>query len=110
MKYDIYITKKAQEDIIRVADYIEFTLLNPQASDALLDEAEKNISSLSQFPERNSLADDSVLSSWGIRFIRVKNYLAFYTVNEMEKRVYIIRFLYAKRNWGNILKPGFSIE
>ena len=41
MKYAVQITKAAEIDIVRAADYIEYTLLNPQAANALLDKIEK---------------------------------------------------------------------
>jgi len=110
MSYDIHITRAAERDLNSAADYIEFVLLNPQAADNLLDEAESQIGELSSFPEKFSIVDDPVLKSWGIRFTLVKNYMAFYTVSEEEKRVYIVRFLYGKRDWVTILKQGFSLE
>lgn len=110
MNYSVHITQKAKLDMVRAADYIEFTLLNPLAADTLLNKAEKEICSLSTFPERRPVVDDPVLSSWGIRFLIINNYLAFYVVSEQEKSVYVIRFLYGKRNWVSILKEGFSLE
>lgn len=110
MNYHVHITQKAKLDMIHAADHIEFTLLNPTAADALLDKAEAEISSLSSFPERRPVVDDPVLSSWGIRFLVINNYLAFYIISEQEKAVYIIRFLYGKRNWASILKQGYTLE
>ncbi|MCD7956327.1 MAG: type II toxin-antitoxin system RelE/ParE family toxin [Lachnospiraceae bacterium] len=110
MSYNIHITKQAEQDIVDAADYIEFTLLNPDAADSLLDAVEANINSLSQMPDRFRLVDDPLLSSWEIRFIIIKNYLAFYVISEEEKLVHIIRFLYGKRNWLLILGQGFSLD
>ena len=110
MSYDIRITRAAEKDLNSAADYIELVLLNPQAADALLDEAESKIGELSVFPEKFALADDPVLKDWGIRFTLVKNYIAFYVVSEEDRTVYIVRFLYGKRDWISILKQGFSLE
>ncbi|MCM1180411.1 MAG: type II toxin-antitoxin system RelE/ParE family toxin [Clostridium sp.] len=109
MIYNIYITSAAERDLIRAADHIEFVLKNPKAADDLLVEAEKQISSLSDFPEKFRLVDDPVLSSWGIRFVVVNNYLAFYTISEKENLVIVIRFLFQKSNWNSILRQGFSL-
>ena len=38
MSYQLHITSTAEHDIMRAADYIEFTLKNPNAADNLLDE------------------------------------------------------------------------
>ena len=110
MNYEIHITKTAEKDMVAAADYIEFNLHNPQAADRLLDEAEEKIINLSQFPQMFSLVDDPVLNSWGIRIVPVNNYLIFYTLSEPQKQVYIVRFLYEKRNWVHILKQGYSLE
>ena len=110
MNYDIRITRAAEKDLNSAADYIEFVLFNPQAADDLLNEAESRIGELSSFPEKFALADDPLLKSWGIRFMLVKNYIAFYVISEENHTIYILRFLYQKRNWITILKQGFSLE
>ena len=43
MSYSIHITATAERDILRAADYIEFTLKNPTAAEHLLDAATKQI-------------------------------------------------------------------
>ena len=104
MSFQIFITSQAHRDISKAADYIAYTLNNQKAADDLLDETEAEIMSLASMPERYALADDHVLASWGIRFLKIKNYLAFYTVDEEMQRVFIIRFLYGKSNWTAILR------
>ena len=107
--YDLHITSAAENDLNEAADYIEYVLLNPDAADRLLDAATERISTLAQFAGRNALVDDPVLKAWGIRFIQVNHYLAFYVIAEEENRVYIVRFLYGKRDWVGILRQGFSL-
>jgi plasmid stabilization system protein ParE len=104
MNYRIHITVKAEQDITEAADYIEFHLLNPQASDDLLDAVDNEISGLSSMPQKHQLVDDPVLSLMGIRFILVHNYIAFYIIDESDRTVHIVRFLYQGRNWMKILK------
>lgn len=106
MTYSIHITKRAEKDLERAADYIEFSLKNPQAADSLLYEAEKELGSLSNMPERYALVDDPLLASRGIRFVRVKQYLAFYAITPQTKTVHILRFLYGKRDWTAVLRNG----
>lgn len=109
MNYDIHITNAARRDLLNAVDYIEFVLKNPKAADELLDEAEKRINSLADFPEKFRLVDDTVLSSWGIRFIMVDNYLAFYIIDDKKNMVIIVRFLYQKSDWNAILHQGISL-
>lgn len=110
MNYEVRITRAAENDLNEAADYIEFVLLNPQAADDLVDAVEETLPTLAQYAQRYALVDDPVLRAWGIRFVQIKNYLAFYTISEEEQKVYIVRFLYGKRNWISILKNGFSID
>jgi plasmid stabilization system protein ParE len=110
MNYNIHISRAAERDLNNAADYIEFVLLNPQAANDLLDEAENKIGELSTFPEKFALVDDPVLKAWGIRFTLVKNYIAFYVVSEENRTVYVVRFLYGKRDWITILKQDFSLR
>ena len=109
MNYDIHITRAAEHDLNGAADYIEFVLLNPQAADSLIDETASAIADLASFPSKHAVVDDPVLKAWGIRFVVVKKYLIFYLISEEEKRVYVVRFLYGKRDWISILKQGFSL-
>lgn len=109
MTYSIYITTAAERDMANASDHIEFVLKNPKAADDLLDEAELKINALFSFPDRFPLVDVPLLSSWGIRYTQVKNYLAFYVISEEKQKVIVVRFLYGKSKWEFILKHGFSL-
>ena len=109
MSYQVHITYTAEHDIMRAADYIEFTLKNPDAADNLLDATTEQIGSLADLPQKFHLVDDPVLAGWGIRFVIINNYLAFYTIDEENQTVIIVRFLYQKSNWASILHQGFSL-
>ena len=104
MKYSVRITESAEKDLNSAIDYIEFKLLNPQAADNLLDSVEEVFKRLSDMPQMYALADDPILNAWGIRFVTINNYMAFYRIDEGSGVVYIVRFLYGKRNWMDILK------
>lgn len=107
MNYHLHITTVAQRDIAYAADYIEFVLKNPKAADDLLEETDQKINALLPFPHEHPIVEDKLLSAWGIRFIQVKNYLAFYVVEK--NQVTVIRFLYTKSDWISILKVGFPL-
>ena len=107
MNYHLHITSVAQRDISQAADYIEFVLTNPKAADDLLEETDQKINALLPFPQEHPIVEDKLLAAWGIRFTQIKNYLAFYVVEE--NQVTVIRFLYAKSDWISILKVGFPL-
>ena len=107
MNYHLHITSVAQRDISQAADYIEFILKNPKAADDLLEETDQKINALLPFSREHPIVEDKLLAAWGIRFTQIKNYLAFYVVEE--NQVTVIRFLYAKSDWISILKVGFPL-
>ena len=109
MSYQVHITSTAEHDIMRAADYIEFTLKNPDAADKLLDVAAAQINSLADLPQKFRPVDDPVLASWNIRFVIINQYLAFYTIDEEKQTVIVVRFLYQKSNWTSILRQGFPL-
>jgi hypothetical protein len=57
---------------------MEFVLKNPKAADDLLEESELKIGTLFAFPGKFPIVDDPLPASWGIRFVQIKNYLAFF--------------------------------
>ena len=104
MEYSIHITEPAKTDIRNTINYIGNVLKNPTAADRLLTKIEFNIASLSVMPQRCALADDPVLSLQKIHFLIIGNYYAFYQIDEPTRTVHILRFLYEKSDWKNILK------
>lgn len=103
-EYNVNVTPTAENDIIQALDYIENTLLNPIAADDLEAEISDSLSSLSIYPQRFKIPNDPVFKAIGIRFIIIKNYLAFYTIDEQLHQVNVFRFLFGKSDWLNILK------
>lgn len=110
MTYKIIYTQKALADLDAVASYIKLKLCNISASDRIVENFFGEGDSLASFPIRYPLCNDAFLRAWGIRFVPVKNYLLFYGVREDESAVYVIRFLYAKRAWQNILRAYVKKE
>lgn len=101
---NVVFTEPAEYDLLDIEYYIFVDLNNPQAServiDGILDAAEK----LEDFPEDHPLLDDELLCRLGLRMTHFDNYNIFYYYNEQQDIVYIIRVLYNKADWKNILK------
>ena len=102
--YSLAITDIAEEDILETVSYITNVLKAPAAANNLLDEIERHEEILENTPNIYPFVPDEYLAQRGLKFTRIKNYLLFYTINEDEKIVTVIRFLYARRDWKNILK------
>lgn len=110
MSYHVHVTKAAKQDLFRTADYIDINLKNPAAADRLFAQAKEKMLGLGNFPQKFPVIDDPVLSSWGIRYLVIHHYLAFYVVDDASQTVDVVRFLYGKSNWCSILKEGFSLD
>jgi len=104
--YSLVLTDIAEEDILNTVKYIAYVLKAPTAANRLLDEIERPQETLENTPTIYPLVPDAYLAQKGLRFAMIKNYMIFYTINEDEQIVTIIRFLYGRRDWKNILKDG----
>lgn len=100
----VVFTEPAEYDLLDIEYYIFVDLCNPQAaqriSDGILDAAGK----LEEYPEGYPLVGDELLGRMGIRTTYFDNYNIFYFYDVQNDVVYIIRILYNKANWQNILK------
>lgn len=101
--YDIDITKPAEKDLHEIGRYISEELLKPDKAVKVVDKIADEIFKLEEMPFRNAIVDDDKLASQGIRKFIIDNYIVFYVVNEEKKRVTVVRILYNRRDWINIL-------
>ncbi|HMA60558.1 MAG TPA: type II toxin-antitoxin system RelE/ParE family toxin [Halanaerobiales bacterium] len=102
-RYDIEITEPAEKDLYEIGRYIAKELLEQDKAVDVVDKIANNIYKLEEMPFRNAIVDDDKLASQGIRKFIVDNYIVFYNVNEENKVITIIRILYNRRDWLNIL-------
>lgn len=75
----------------------------PFAAERLLDDIDKEPAVLAENPYLFPLSHNEYIAHRGIRHVKVKNDMLFYTVNENAKTVTIIRMLYARRDWIQLL-------
>jgi len=106
MNYSINITYLAEEDILATEKYISNALKNPIAANNLLDEIEKHEIILEETPNIYPFVNDEYLSQKCIKYVIIKNYLMFFIIDENDKIVNVIRFLYGRMNWQIILKEN----
>lgn len=101
--YDIEITKPAEKDILEIGRYIANELLDPDTAVKVVDKIANEIYKLQEMPFRNAIVNDDKLASQGIRKFILDNYIIFYVTNEEKKKITILRILYKRRDWINIL-------
>ncbi len=101
--YRVKLTPKAREDLDKIYSYITGELYAPEAANSLLEKIEAGIMRLSDFPFACSHVEDEFLRGKGYRKLIIDNYIAFYIVTEEEKQVVVMRVLYGRRKYQDIL-------
>lgn len=96
-------TQPAADDLTEIAAYIANELKEPAIAKKLVVKIKEAVMSLSELPERHSLVVDENLAVQNIRKIMVDNYIIFYCVSDKDAMVTVIRILYGRRNWVNLL-------
>ena len=103
MKYNIVFEEIAENDLRDIFKYICNRLHEPEIAGRIYRSLKKDILSLDTMPFRFALIDEEPYKSMGVRCISVENYTAFYVADETAKTVHILRVLYNRRDWQNIL-------
>lgn len=101
--YTVNITLPAEQDLNAAVEYYCTVLKAPEAAHELVDQIEKKLIFLSTDPLVYKLEHDEYLREHHIRSVLVKNHLIFYRVDPVVQEVLILRILYARRNWLEIL-------
>ena len=100
--YEIKYLPSFYHELDAIVDYITFTLKTPRAALNLIDELEKSINNLKEFPFARRLYRPIKPLATEYRILTVKNYLVFYVV--LEEIVEIHRIIYKKRNLSQLIK------
>ena len=103
LDYRVDISDPAEEDLRDIVRYISSQLDAPITAMNMLEVIEDALSKLSEMPNRCPIVRDERLAAMGYRRLEIKNYAAFFTVNEKDKVVDVERILYARRDWANLL-------
>ncbi|MBR1720951.1 MAG: type II toxin-antitoxin system RelE/ParE family toxin [Treponema sp.] len=104
MAYNVRIMEKAEEDLSEIVDSISDTLKNQKAADNLLVGFLQEKDNIAENPYMYPLSDNPVLQNEGYhRFLFYRNFIALYLIDDVEKIVSIMRILYAKRDYANLI-------
>jgi addiction module RelE/StbE family toxin len=91
-----------QQDLDAIVEYITYALKAPGAALNLLDDLEKSINGLREFPFAHRLYRPVKPIPAEYRVFTIKNYLVFYIV--IEETIEIHRIIYKKRNLSPLIK------
>jgi len=102
-KYKIQFSKDARMDLIDTYSYIKYNLQEPAIAKKLIAKIREGINKLKDNPTIYAVIKDEIIKKRKIRKIKVNYYIVFYRLEENNKIVEIVRIMYGRRNWTNIL-------
>ena len=102
-KYKIELSIKAKEDIKSIVLYIKNNLNEPSIANKYAKTIKEEIKTLEYSPKKFAIIDDDSIKDLEVRKLNIKNYLAFYRVNEKGKVANVERILYGASDWINKL-------
>ena len=103
-RYDYVLTESAEADIDEVFDYIAGELVNPDAASAFADELEEKLEEICKTPKAGRPVHNPYLKRDDVRRVLVKNYIAYYLIDEEEENIVVLRVVYNRRDQDKILK------
>lgn len=97
-RYLIVYSDRALQDLREIFEYIAGQLREPVIAAAQINRIRAQIRSLGQFPARNKKVAWEPWHSIGMRQMPVDNFIAFYTIDDNQPAVKIVRIFYGKRD------------
>lgn len=104
--YKVSFSPEAVDDLKEIKQYIKDELCNEQAAKNTVAKILKKIKLLSDFPESGSSLSAIIGFDTDYRYLICDNYIAFYRIDN--KNVLIVRVLYGRRNYMQILFGDIS--
>lgn len=101
--YSVHFTKLAMNDLDDIFRYISKDLFAENTATELLERIDSSIMQLREFPKLGNRLTDEYLRIKGYRRVIVDSYIIFYIVNDERKKVIIMRILYDKRKYEDLL-------
>ena len=96
------VTPSADKDLGEIFAYVAEVLKVPDTATKLVSRIYDDLKSLSSMPRRYPLSRDAFLAKQGFRIMPTESYLAFYIVDDVDKRVTVHRVLYARRQYATL--------
>lgn len=103
MNYKLVITKNAENDLDDILQYISNELAAPKAASNFLDNVVKCYENISLNPKLYAICDNNRLRAKEYRKAIINNYIMFYRVDENNKKIYVMRFIYGRRDYINLI-------
>ena len=102
-EYNVILETTAVLDLCGILDYITDVLKQPEAAKRVFLSIENKIMTLNLMPARHSIVREEPYATLGVHMMQVENYVAFYLIDEINLEVHVLRVLYKRREWQNLL-------
>ena len=102
-KYKVQLSIQAKNDYKSIIRYIKYELLEPIIAEKYAKLIKNELNSLEYQPQKFAIIDYDIIKKYDFRKLIIKNYIAFYRINEDEKIVNVERILYNGTEWKNKL-------
>lgn len=102
-RYDVKLSIRAKKDLMSIVSYIKDELKEPNIAKKYAKILKTEIESLEYFPQKYSIIDNEKIKDLNMRKHIIKNYIAFYRINEEKKTVNVDRIIYGASDWINKL-------
>ena len=105
MHYEVVLSLPATRDLEQIMAYIAMRLYNKTAASDFLDKFDEQIDGLRHNPRLYGLSKNRRLAGKEYRKMPIvgTNYLAVYKVDDVERKVKILRVFYMRRNYEDLL-------
>lgn len=104
MVFKVRFSESAKRDMREIFEYITTNYSDLVGAAKYVADVRKKIASLSTFPERFAIYEETSKDGGQIRTFTVRRHRVFYTVNHIDKEVEIHRIVFGRRNLKSIIK------
>lgn len=94
-QYKVKLMSRALRDLDGIYQYIAGAMSEPNTALNMVDELEREILSLSRFPNRCAVRRSGIYANKGYRQLFVKNYTVIFRVDESSKTVIVVTVRYS---------------
>lgn len=104
MDYKVVLTDTAKQDLREIAFYIAEESKDKEIAKRFVNELRAETKRLEVFPNAGAVPKDRILKALGYRFIVHKDYLTFYLVDELQKKVLVMAIFNGKRDYMRVMR------
>ena len=98
MAYNLIFSNDFINELNKALDYISRNLDSPNSSKTLYNKISNTVSLIKENPTLFPLYHNDKFIKHGFRYTVISNYLLFYRINESNKTVELLHFIYGSRN------------